>query len=200
MRFDQLLAGRRMCRDFSDEPLAPDVLTPVLRSAFGAPSAGNTDAVSLVVLDGERVGLYWDTTLPPDRRGTFPWPGLLNAPVLVIPYVDPARYVERYSRRDKASTGLGAGPDAWSVPYWWVDGGAAVMAMLLAAESAGLGALFFGQFEHEGAVAEMLGVPSGQRALGTVALGRRGQGASVSQSVRNLPRQHPQERIHRGGW
>ena len=74
------------------------------------------------------------------------------------------------------------------------------MAMLLAAESAGLGALFFGQFEHERDVAEMLGVPGGQRALGTVALGRRGDGPSVSESVRRLPRPDPQERIHSACW
>ena len=40
----------------------------------------------------------------------------------------------RYAEEDKARTGLGAGADAWAVPYWWVDGGMAAMTLLLAAE------------------------------------------------------------------
>ncbi len=200
MDFDQLLNARRMCRDFRPDAVPPAVLDPVLGAAFRAPSAGNTDALSLVVLEHDRVAHYWATTLTEDRRAEFPWPGLLQAPVLAIPYVDADSYVNRYSRPDKVSSGLGDGTGSWQVPYWWVDGGAAVMAMLLAAESAGLGALFFGQFEHEPAVAETFGVPSTLRALGTIALGYRGIAAHGSRSVRSFPRARPQLRIHRQGW
>lgn len=188
-----------MCRDFSSQSIAPDVLDRILRAGFRGPSAGNTDSIELVVLEGSRVPDYWDTTLSPQRRATFPWPGLLNAPVLVVPYVDPSGYVERYGLPDKESTGLGTGIDAWSVPYWWVDGGAAVMAMLVAAEFAGLGALFFGQFENESAVARLLGVPDRLRAVGTLAFGHPGDGRSVSTSARR-PRRGVDRRTHRGGW
>ncbi len=130
----------------------------------------------------------------------FPWPGLLAAPVLILPYVDPARYVERYSASDKAHSGLGAGEDAWPVPYWWVDGGAAVMAMLLAAESQGLGALLFGQFDHEDAVRDAFGVPTDQRSLGTIALGHRaGDGGGPSRSAA-AGRPALDAVRHDGGW
>lgn len=160
-----------MCRDYTDEPIGGADLDLILRSAFRGPSAGNTSSLDLVVLRGDSVGEYWDVTLPADRRPTFPWPSLLRAPVLVIPVVNPGAYVERYSQADKAATGLGESVDAWPVPYWFVDGGAAVMAMLLTAESLGLGALFFGQFDHEPAVSDRFGIPSGRRSLGTLALG-----------------------------
>lgn len=190
-----------MCRDFLDRPIPDDLLDGVLRAAFRGPSAGNTAGLDLVVLSGSDVRRYWDLTLPEgDRRDAFRWPGLLRAPVLVVPVVDPGAYVARYSEPDKGHSGLGAGEAAWAVPYWWVDGGAAVMALLLAAEAAGLGALLFGQFGHEAAIARELAIPEGRRALGTVALGWPAErGRSPSASARR-GRPEPRDRMHTGRW
>lgn len=198
--FDAVLASRRMCRDFLPDELPADVLDPILRAAFRAPSAGNSAALDLVLLRGSDADRYWDLTLPPAKRDGFAWPGLLRAPALVIPVIDPPAYLERYSRSDKASTGLGAGVDRWEVPYWWVDGGAAVMAMLLAAEAAGVGALLFGQFDHEAAVAAAFGIPQGRRCLGTVALGWPAPGGRRPSSSARSPRPDPTSRLHRGSW
>src|SRR3546814_20224002 len=74
--------------------------------------------------------------------------------------------------RDWSSDGalpiFGASTGAWSVPYWWVDGGMAVDQLLLAAVEAGLGACFFGLFDPEPAVLAELGVPdrSEERCVG----------------------------------
>ena len=123
--------------------------------------------------------------------------------MLVIPIVDAAAYVERYAQPDKARTGLGASEDAWTVPYWWVDGGLSVQALLYAVVDAGLGALFFGQFEHERKVLDHFGVPAGLRALGTVAIGhptpealQRGAEGSAARRTRRPPA----DAIHRGVW
>lgn len=189
-----------MCRDFSDDPIPPEVLRRVLAAAFRGPAAGNTHALDLVVLVGSDTSLHWDVTLPEPRRGSFAWPGLLHAPVLVEVVVDPDAYLERYSRPDKVSSGLGADVDAWDVPYWFVDGGATVMAVLLAAEAEGLGALLFGLFGNERAVLSALGAPPGRRCVGTIALGRcaaGGRGPSRS-SLRGRP--DPGEHIHFGHW
>ncbi|MCY3577954.1 MAG: nitroreductase family protein [bacterium] len=158
-----------MCRNFLPDPL-PDGLVPdLLDQARRAPSAGNAQAVEFcVVTDPER---YWRLTLTSERRAEFPWPGLLAAPVLVVVLTDPDRYVQRYSEPDKAHSGLGESPEAWSVPYWWVDAGMAVHHLLVAATTAGLGSCFFGAFEHEDAVVEGLNIPEGRRIVGTVALG-----------------------------
>ncbi len=198
--FESVLSSRRMCRDYLTADVADEQLDTVLRAALRGPAAGNTWALQLLVLRGDDVERYWSVTLPEARRRTFPWPGLLVAPVLVVPYVDPTRYVERYAEPDKSHSGLGTGESAWSVPYWWVDGGAAVMAMLLAAESEGLGALFFGQFGHEDAVREAFGVPAAQRALGTVALGHRaGDGGGPSHSATS-GRPRLEAVRHDGAW
>lgn len=198
--FRDVLARRRMCRDFLPDAVVDEVLERVLAAAFRGPAAGNTDAVDLVVLLGDDTSRYWDVTLPAERRPGFRWPGLLRAPVLVVPVVRPAAYVERYGRDDKSATGLGAGTAAWPVPYWFVDGGAAVMGLLLAAEAEGLGALLFGQFEHEPALLAALGVPDGHRALGTVALGRPARGGRTPSRSAAVGRPDPRHRVHVGGW
>ncbi|MFZ4516760.1 MAG: nitroreductase family protein [Microthrixaceae bacterium] len=196
----EVLTSRRMCRDFLPEPVPPAVRERVLAAAFRGPAAGNTHALDLVVLEGDDTARYWDVTLPAPRRAAFRWPGLLLAPLLVVPYVDPAAYVERYARADKAATGLGDAAEDWPVPYWFVDGGAAVMAVLLAAEAEGLGALFFGQFGHEAAVRSALGVPDGRRALGTLALGRPAPGGRAPSRSATAGRPAAAQHLHHARW
>lgn len=188
-----------MTRAFTPEPVDSATVEQLVDLARRAPSAGNTAGTEWLLLIGaEEVARYWDVTLPIDRRGGFPWPGLLDAPALVIPWVDPAAYVARYGEPDKARTGLGDGASAWPVPYWFVDGGAAVMALLLAAEDTGLGALFFGLFEHEDAVRERFGVPAGRRAVGVVALGHRAPDRPSGSAARGRP---PLDAVvHRARW
>lgn len=195
----EVLLRRRMCRDFTDEPVGVESLDRILGAALGAPAAGNTHGLDLVVLRGSLTSRYWDVTLPVSQRAGFRWPGLLRAPVLVVPYVDPQAYLTRYAEADKVASGLGEDLASWTVPYWFVDGGAAVMAMLTATEALGLGALFFGQFDHEPAVRAALGVPEGMRALGTVALGHRCEDAEASLSARR-GRPEMEDHVRHGRW
>lgn len=201
MELSDALAARRSCRSYRPDPIPADVLDRVLAAPLRAPSAGNTWGLDLVVLDEPAaVARYWDTTLPAGpRRDRFGWPGLLRAPVIVLPVVDADAYVRRYGEADKASTGLGSGADAWPVPYWWVDGGAAVMALLLAATGEGLGSLLFGVFGHEAAVAAAFGIPAGRRVLGAVAMGWP-DGEDRSSLSAHRARPAPDAFIRRGRW
>jgi nitroreductase len=196
----EALRRRRMVRSFRPEPIPPDALDRVLDAGRRAPSAGNSQGWAFVVLEGpDQTARYWDTTLPPERRVGFAWPGLLAAPVLVIPCALPEVYVARYGEPDKARTGLGAGEDAWPVPYWFVDTGMAAMAMLLAAADEGLGACFFGLFEHEAAVKAAFGIPEPVRPVGTMALGHAAEGDRPGRSARR-GRRSLDDVVHRGGW
>lgn len=184
-----------MCRSFLPDPLPDGLLAELLDQARRSPSAGNTQAVEFcVVEDPER---YWRLTLTPEHRSEFPWPGLLDAPVLVVVLTCPERYVRRYAESDKARTGLGEGTDAWPVPYWWVDAGMAVHCLLLGASAVGLGSCFFGAFEHEAAVIEGLKIPEGRRAVGTVALGYPAPDRPSSSATR--PRRPLHEVVYYGG-
>ncbi len=188
-----------MTRAFRPDPIESAVLDGLLDRARRAPSAGNTASLDFLVLEGsDQTEQYWSTTMTPQRRAVFSWPGLFAAPALVIPWVDPDAYVRRYGESDKAHSGLGDSADDWPVPYWFVDGGAAVMSLLLGAEAAGLGALLFGLFDHEAAVRDAFGVPEGRRAVGTIALGHA-DNDRPSQSA-GRARRPLAEVVHRGAW
>jgi nitroreductase len=191
---------RHMVRSFDGRPVPPAEVDRLIDLARRAPSAGNTQACAFVVLEGPATARLWDVTLPPGRRASFRWQRLLDAPVVVVPVIDPAAYVQRYGEADKAATGLGADLDAWPVPYWWVDGGMAVHGLLLAAVDAGLGALFYGLFAHERPALDALGVPAGHRALGAVALGWPAREGDIPGRSAGRRRPPLAEVVHRGGW
>ena len=198
MELRDAVRARRMVRAFARRPVPRATVDDLIDLARRAPSAGNTQPWHFVVLEGEETARLWDVTLPLPRREAFRWSGLLDAPVVVVPVVDPGAYASRYAEDDKRATGLGDGPDAWSVPYWWVDGGMAVHGFLLAAVDAGLGALFYGLFDHEAAVLAALGVPAGYRALGAVALGWPASDEPGRSAGR--PRPALGDVVHRGRW
>lgn len=209
-----VVRSRRMTRAFDDTRSVPrQLLDEIVDLGSRAPSAGKTQGWHLVVLEGAETARFWDITLPPMRRGAFRWKRLLDAPVIAIPLADPRAYVERYSEADKRASGLGTGVDAWPAPYWTVDASMSVMTMLLAAEDAGLGALFFGIFRGERELRRTLGIPAVMQVLGALALGYAAppdpptatpgaDDTGAFGSGRSGPRRRrtPDEIIHRGGW
>jgi len=189
-----------MTRAFRRDDVPHWLLHEIVDLASRAPSAGKTQGWELLVLTGDAVRRYWDITLPAGRRSSFRWTHLLDAPVLALPFVNPQAYVDRYAEPDKARTGLGEGTESWTTPYWTIDGSMAVMTLLLAAEDAGLGALFFGVFDHEPVVRDEFGVPDGPELLGAIALGwpletLDGKGRSAGRS-----RRRPGEIIRLDHW
>ncbi|MCC5953712.1 MAG: nitroreductase family protein [Acidimicrobiia bacterium] len=200
MEFTDVLARRRMVRRFDPRrPLELPQVDRLLAAAARAPSAGNSQPWHFVVLSGpDETARLWDVTLPPQRRDGFAWPGLLDAPLLVLPVADPDLTLGRYAESDKAGSGLGADPDAWAVPYWLTDTAFATMLLLAAAVDEGLGACFFGLFRHEREVMAALGVPERCRPLGVVAIGHPLEdrpGRSADRGRRPFD-----EVVHRGGW
>ncbi|MFL6204668.1 MAG: nitroreductase family protein [Acidimicrobiales bacterium] len=199
MELRDAVRRRRMVRAFTDAPVEPEVVEGLIDLARRAPSAGNSQGVAWVVLSGpEETARYWDVALPEGKREGFGFPGLVSAPVLVLALVRAGTWIERYAEPDKAAHGLGRDEAAWPVPYWWVDGGMAVEHVLLGAVDVGLGACFFGLFDHEPAVFAALGVPDGWRALGTIALGHPAPDEPGLSAKR--PRRTVDEVLHRGSW
>ena len=189
-----------MTRSFERRPVEPALLEHLIELATRAPSAGKTQGWHVVALRDGDTERFWRHTLPAERRHGFRWQGLLDAPVILLPFADPGAYVERYREPDKAKSGLGAGVEAWPAPYWTIDASMAVMTMLLAAEDVGLGALFFGVFQGEDALRRDLGVPDGLDLLGAIALGwpRRDDAEPGRSAARR--RRSPAEVLHDGGW
>lgn len=203
MQLESAIRSRRMCRSFTDEPLAEGQLDLLLDLARRVPSAGYTQGFHFLVLEGrDQTSRFWDRTLPPLERATFRYPTLMEAPVIVLPLADAGAYVERYSQPDKAKSGLGEGVEKWPVPFWWGDTAMAVQNLLLACTGVGLGALYFGIFRNETQLLTDLGVPEGVRPLGAVAIGHPTPDAFAKPdgSPKTRPRRPLVDVVHRNGW
>ena len=187
-----------MTRSFSSDPIEPHVIDELLDLATRSPSAGKSQGWHFLVLEGEQTKQFWDVTLEPSKRDSFAWPRLLDAPVIVLPFADAGQYLERYAQSDKAATGLGESVENWPAPYWTIDTSFAVMTLLLAATERGLGTLFFGVFNGEPRLRELLGVPDDVQLLGAIAIGRP---LGEQRTGRSAGRAHKfTEVVHRGKW
>ena len=178
-----LLAQRRMVRNFTQKPLLPDQARGFINLARLSPRAGNTEGIRYSLLENENTDIYWEITMDGNTKESFPWPGLLNAPTLIIVWVNPSSYLQRYAEDDKKKTGLGGDAKNWSTPYWWVDGGMAAMSILVAAESDNLGSLFFGIFSHEDALKREYSIPEEYKSIGTIAIGHPAKHQRASKST-----------------
>lgn len=196
MDLDQVIARRRMVRNFSDQPVPPEVVERLLERATHAPSAGNASGWAFLVLEGpEQTGPFWAATSDPTWRAGEP--AVMRAPVVVVPLASRLVYQERYAEADKANTGLGR-PGAWDVAYWLVDTAFATMLVLLGATDAGLGALFFRLHREPGELLASLGVPPGWEPIGAVALGWPAPDRPSPSLARE--RRPLAEVVHRGRW
>ena len=196
-----------MTRAFSTRPVDSALISQIVDLASRAPSAGKTQGWHSLIITASDTAKFWDDTLAVEKRESFRWKQLLDAPVIALVFADPAAYVERYSEHDKAHTGLGASTEAWPTPYWTVDASFAAMTMLLAAEDAGLGALFFGVFHGEQQLRTRLCVPESLQLIGAIALGwldERDAEIKDSKTEKGLSasraRRSAEQIIHLNGW
>ncbi len=168
MDFNEVLAKRRMVRNYADEPVDRDAVERIVDAGRRAPSAGFSQGQSFVVVtdvDTRRAiaGLAGEEHYV--AQGFDPW--VSKAPVHVVVAVSETVYHARYQEPDKL------GPDGeieWPVPYWWVDAGASMMNILLAAVNEGLGAGFLGVHSIAG-LRRLLGIPDDVHPIGIITFG-----------------------------
>jgi nitroreductase len=201
MELHEAIRRRAMVRSFATRPVDRAIVDRILLDALRSPTAGNTAGTAWVVLDGpEETSAYFEATTDPEwRRSSRRWEGLRRAPVVLLAYFSADMYVARYGEADKAASGLGEGAAAWPVPYWVGDAAFGVMAVLLGAVDAGLGASILGSFRGEAPLAARLGVPEGWQLFCAVALGWADGEDIRSPSLDRSP-PPPASRIHRGRW
>lgn len=168
MDFSEVVRRRRMVRNYTEAGVDEAVVTRILDAARRAPSAGFSQGQRFVVVtdaDTRRAVAAAGGEDDYVAAGFDPW--LSRAPVHVVVCTRVADYEERYQEPDKAGS-----PDAadWEIPYWYVDAGAALMSLLLAAVDEGLAAGFAGIHSFDG-IREVLGIPVDVTPIGVVTLG-----------------------------
>jgi nitroreductase len=172
-----------MVRAYTDEPVPRETVERVVATVRRAPSGGYSQGQRLVVVTGaETRRRIAELAGEPEyvAAGFEPW--VSRAPVHVVVCTREEDYHERYRQPDKLRDG---GEIEWPVPYWYVDAGAALMLLLLAAIDEGLGAGVFGVLAPEvPKLKELLGIPADVHFVGIVTLGhaaadpRRSEGSS----------------------
>ena len=168
MEFAELLAHRRMVRNYLPDPVSDEVIDRILERARRAPSAGFSQGQSFVVVTDPERRTAIAALAHEDQyvaAGFDPW--LSRAPVHIVVCTSEAIYRARYAEPDKAGAGEA---HEWPVPYWYVDAGAALMLLLLAVADEGLAAGFAGSHSLEG-IKELLGIPDDVSPIGLVTVG-----------------------------
>ena len=190
MDVSDALRRRRMVRRFTGDPIKPEVAAGIAAAVTDAPTAGNAQGITVIsVTDPDRIRRlaaacgeqrYVD-------RGFDPWLSLAAQHIVLC--AEPERYRERYAEADKDPAVLNA------IPWWWVDAGAALMAILLAAVDAGLAAGFHGGHGADD-VRPILGIPDEVLLVGLVAVGHPAPDRRSS----SLDRPKRKDVVHRDTW
>jgi nitroreductase len=201
MNFLDVVRKRRMVRSFTDEPVAPEVVERILDIARRGPTAGYSQGVEFVVITSDdartAVAAIGQEVLATSGHHNF----VAQAPVHVMVCVSAEIYRARYREPDKQKVVADMTDEQlWATPFWYVDAGAALMLMLLAAVHEGVAAAFVGGEPHE--LRRIAGVPEDYHPIGIVLLGHEAPDAREFGDVSAVtrPRRPLSEIVHRERW
>lgn len=171
MEFRDVLGQRRSVRSYAPRPVPREVLERITNAAVvRAPSAGFSQGLRLVVVtDAETRREIAVAAAEEDlaKHGRPRWKAA--APVHIVVLTSEADYHARYQQADKLKITGGRELD-WPAPYWFVDAGAAMMLLMLAALDEGLAAAVFGVTDYP-ALQRALELPDDVQFVAVVTVG-----------------------------
>ena len=154
-----------MVRHYDAAPIPRETLERLVATVRRAPSAGFSQGQRLLVVDDPALLAQLGSNQSEELE---PWFGSAPAHVLVL--TREADYHDRYTKDDKLHDGAEI---EWPVPFWFVDAGAALMLVLLAAIDEGLAAGVYGvPVEEEPRWRDLLGIPDDLRIVAGATVGR----------------------------
>lgn len=169
MDFQDVIRKRRMVRNYTDEPVEAATIDRLIQAARRAPSAGFSQGQHFVVVTSAEIRTAIAELageLNYVAAGFDPW--ISRAPVHFVVCANEADYHRRYQEPDKVDA---EGQEtSWPIPYWWVDAGAAMMLLLLAAVDEGLAAGLLGVHSIPG-LRKLLRIPDEVTPIGVVTVG-----------------------------
>ena len=172
MDFRGILGQRRMVRHYDPAPVPRETIERIVRTVRRAPSGGFSQGQRLVVVTDAAMRAEIARLLHEDEwiaQGREPW--LSVAPVHVIVCTREQDYHDRYNEPDKLKATGGVEVE-WPAPFWFVDAGAAMMMLLLAAIDEGLAAGVYGVTVPEmQQFKDKLGIPDDVAVVAGVTIG-----------------------------
>ena len=169
MEFVDVVMKRRAVRRFRDGGVDREVIERIARLAQRTPSAGFSQGQRLVVVTDpaarRRIGVVCGEDEYEADFGRW----ISECAAQFIPCVSEQIYHRRYQEPDKVDE---QGREIeWPIPYWWVDVGATMQNVMLAAVNEGLGSGFAGPAGGAGPLRAALGIPEEFTPIGVMPVG-----------------------------
>ena len=142
MEFPDVVMKRRAVRRFEEGGVDREVIERVARLAQRTPSAGFSQGQRLIVVTDQATRVEVARIFGEEwyREDFGPW--VSECAAQFIPCISESIYHRRYQEPDKLDED--GNEIEWPVPYWWVDIGATMQNIMLAAVDEGLGSGFIG--------------------------------------------------------
>jgi nitroreductase len=201
--FADLLKQRRMVRHYGPEPIPRETLERIVRTVRRAPSGGFSQGQRLVVVTDAEMRARIAKLLHEDEwvaQGREPWMSV--APVHIVVCAREQDYHDRYNEPDKLAVTGGVEVE-WPAPFWFVDAGAAMMLLLLAAIDEGLAAGVYGVTVPERpAFKDLLGIPEDVHVVAGVTVGKPRPDPNASRATSRFTqrRRDLEEVVHWERW
>ena len=198
MEFRDILSRRRMHRAFLPDPLPDEQIERIAGVIRRAPSGGFSQGGSIVVVTDEAkrheiARAFGDEHYSPHGRNY-----IADAPVHMVISANESLYHARYNEADKLAA-TGGVEVTWPVPYWFVDAGALMMLVLMAAIDEGLASAFIGHPDQKRIFDELLGLPEDVVPIGLALMGKPGDAPLPSSRMRDA-RRSLDDLVHWGRW
>ena len=168
MEFADVVMKRRAVRRFQEGGVPRETIERIARLAQRTPSAGFSQGQRLIVVTDPERRREVARACREDgyvEMGFGPW--ISECAAQFIPCVSEEIYHRRYQEPDKLDDGREID---WPIPYWWVDVGATMQNVMLAAVDAGLGCGFVGA-DDVAALKTVLGLPDEFTPIGVMPVG-----------------------------
>ena len=187
-----------MHRAFLPDPISEEQIERIVGVIRRAPSGGFSQGGSIVVVTDQAKRAEIARAFGDEHYSSGGRNFISDAPLHLVLSTNESLYHARYNEADKLAA-TGGVEVTWPVPYWFVDAGALMMLVLLAAIDEGLASAFIGHPDQKRIFDELLGLPSEVVPIGLALVGRPGKSPPVGSRLRE--RRRPMaELVHRQRW
>ena len=180
----ELLLNRRVVRNYLETNEEFPNLSDIPKLTIKIPTAGFSRGIEIISVENKKnikkLAIYANEECYL-KKGYGKW--LSNSKAIFLILINEQAYHERYKELDKQNQ---TSSSNWSVPYWYVDAGAAMMNCMLLVEETGLKSGFLGSHNMEiQKIKSLLGIPEDIEILGFVTAGVEGDSANLKKENLN---------------
>ncbi len=180
----ELLLNRRVVRNYLETNEEFPNLSDIPKLTIKIPTAGFSRGIEIISVENKKnikkLAIYANEESYL-KKGYGKW--LSNSKAIFLILINEQAYHERYKELDKQNQ---TSSSNWSVPYWYVDAGAAMMNCMLLVEETGLKSGFLGSHNMEiQKIKSLLVIPEDIEILGFVTAGVEGNSANLKKDNLN---------------